>query len=263
MVKHAVLLAGGEGTRLRPFTYYTSKHLLPVFNRPMIFYPLMNLLLLGVKNICIIINKNHKEQWHNLFKGLKLPININIIIQENPEGIPHALKLCEKIIGNHHHYLSLGDNILLGSGMFKRFKEAVDKNSDSSVILGYHVRNPSDFGVVKYSKNGSVLKIIEKPKIPPSNMAIVGLYKFPPDAFLLIEKLKKSKRNEYEIADLINLYLGEKRCYLMESDSATDFWLDAGSIESLVSATNFLKELSVNGNIDLANLENFDFKVNN
>ena len=260
MVKHAVLLAGGEGTRLRPFTYYTSKHLLPIYNKPMIFYPLMNLLLLGVENICIIINKKHKSQWEDLFKGLSLPINISIVIQSKAEGIPHALKLAENFIKNNHHYLALGDNILLGSSMFKRFKEAVDNNINSSVILGFPVRDPSNFGVVKYSKRKEILKVIEKPKTAPSNMAVVGLYKFPPDCFSLINSLKKSQRGEYEIADLINIYLNNKRCSLMESDSATDFWLDAGSIKSLVSATSFIKELSDNGNINLADLENFNFK---
>ena len=258
MVKYAILLAGGEGTRLRPFTYYTSKHLLPVFNRPMIFYPLMNLLLLGVENICIVINEKHKSQWEGLFKGINLPININIVIQDQAEGIPHGLKICEKYIGNNHHYLALGDNILLGSGMFKRFKEAVEKDFNSSVILGYHVRNPNNFGVVSFSQNGEIDKVVEKPNKPPSNIAVVGLYKFPPDSFKLIDGLKKSKRNEYEIVDLINIYLRQERCTLMKSDSATDFWLDAGNIDAILSATNFLRELSLAGTIELADLDKFN-----
>ena len=254
MVEHAILLAGGSGSRLRPFTYYTSKHLLPVYDKPMIMYPIANLLLLGVKNICIVINPDHEIQWKNFFNKLNLPININLINQKHPEGIPHAQKICEKIIGKKDHYLALGDNILIGSGMLNKFKKMVYDDINKISLIGFRVKNPKEFGVAEFNKNNLIKKVVEKPSIPNSNVAVVGLYKFSSDVFEIFNHINKSSRNEYEVCDLINYYISKDRCNIMISDSVADYWLDTGNINSLISATNFIKELSRSGNVEIANL---------
>ena len=193
MIEYAVLLAGGEGTRLRPFTHYTSKHLLPVNDKPMIFYPLKNLILLGVKNVCIVINPKHYDQWKVLLNNLELNINIELVIQDSAEGIPHALKLCEKYIRQRDHFLALGDNILIGPEMMKNFSNIVEKKNGAAII-GYPVKNTQDFGVAEFNNNGKLLKVIEKPTKTKSNLAVVGLYKFDADVFSMFDQLQKSKK---------------------------------------------------------------------
>ena len=254
MVHTAILLAGGNGTRLLPFTSYTSKHLLPVFDRPMIFYPLTNLVLLGVTKICLIINPEHRLQWESLLSKTHLDATVYLIEQEKPEGIPQAITLCEEFIGTEPFYLALGDNILLGAGLLNRVIAAVDNNPSGALIISYQVNDPQDFGVVEIDQSGELLRVIEKPKIPPSNLAVVGLYKFDCHAIEYTRSLSKSDRGEYEIADLINAYVSENRCAMITCDSASDYWLDTGTIEALTSASVFLRELKQSGVKVIANL---------
>ncbi len=254
-IKHGVLLAGGDGTRLRPFTYYTSKHLLPVHNKPMIFYPLMNLILLGVENVCLIINPKHESTWNQLLSNLKLPININLVRQEKPEGIPEAFPLCEKLINYSDHYLALGDNILIGSGILDKFKNLGEINPKHSIILGYPVKNPQEFGVAELNKNGEVTSIVEKPLNTKSNLAVVGLYKFTSEVFEFFKRITKSDRGEFEIVDILKLYLEKKKLSILNINNATDYWLDTGNIDSIISATNFLSKLSESKVVDIANIE--------
>lgn len=256
----AILLAGGEGTRLRPFTHYTSKHLLPVFDKPMIFYPLSNLILLGVKKVCIVINPKHYEQWCQLLSSVDINIEIVLVLQDRPEGIPHAVILCEEHIKGKSFYLSLGDNLLLGSGLLNRFNERINEGEEQCVILGYPVKDPTKFGIAEFEEDlkgqKKLKKILEKPQQSISNLAIVGLYYFSSGAFNVAKTLQKSSRGEYEIADLINHYIRKDRCNLMQCNLTTDFWLDTGTPEALVSASIFLREINNSGEKILGNLGN-------
>jgi len=256
----AILLAGGEGTRLRPFTHYTSKHLLPVFDKPMIFYPLSNLILLGVKKVCIVINPKHHQQWCQLISSFDINIEIILVLQDKPEGIPHGITLCEEHLNGKDFYLSLGDNLLLGSGLLNRFKEQINEGGGQCVIIGYPVKDPSNFGVAEFDTDESghkkLKKIVEKPKQTISNLAVVGLYFFSSSAIDVAKNLKKSGRGEYEIADLINYYIMEDMCALMSCNLATDFWLDTGTPEALVSASIFLREINSSGEKIIGDLGN-------
>ena len=254
MIKKAILLAGGEGTRLRPFTLYTSKHLLPVFNKPMIVYPLTNLILLGVETVYLVINAVHRTQWEALIRSLDLSVDILLIEQERPDGIPQAISLCERYLDGDPFFLALGDNILLGSGLLNRFYSQICDNPEDSVIISYKVSNPKFFGVAELDDDGELIKIVEKPTDIVSNLAIVGLYKFNSDAPLLVRDLKKSARGEYEIADLINQYIAMQKCQMLACNEASDYWLDTGTIESITSAAIFLRELNLSGIKVIGNL---------
>lgn len=258
----AILLAGGNGTRLKPFTYYTSKHLLPVFDKPMIYYPLSNLILLGVKKVCIVINPNHHEQWKELFGSINIDIEIVLVLQKKPEGIPHGISLCEEHVKGKSFYLALGDNLILGSGLLNRFNDMIIEGEDHSVIIGYPVKDPTQFGIAEFDtdENGHkrLKKILEKPQRSISNLAIVGLYYFGSSTFEVIDTLQKSSRGEYEIADLINYYISNSRCSLMQCNLATDFWLDTGTPEALVSASILLREMNNSGERFIATLTNSD-----
>jgi len=206
------------------------------------------LLLLGVEEICLVINPKHRAQWCDLINKSKIPAEISIVTQEVAEGIPQGITLCREFIGDNPFYLALGDNILLGSGMLRRIREKAESNQSKSLIIGYEVKNPQDFGVAHLDSQGNVMRVEEKPQNPSSNMAVVGLYKFLSTAFDVCSTLNKGQRNEYEIADVINHYIGIKKCAFLACDSSTDFWLDTGSIESIISASAFLRELHLSGN---------------
>lgn len=254
-VEVAILLAGGDGTRLRPFTFYTSKHLLPVYNKPMIFYPLTNLILLGVNEVLLVINPKHRSQWDSLLQNIDLPIKVVLVEQEVPDGVPKAISLCESYLRSRSFYLALGDNILLASGKLSELKEEGKKETNAAVVIGFPVKNPESFGVAKFDKRRRLCGVVEKPANAPSNIAIIGLYKFDSEAPNLVKKLKKSKRGEFEIADLINQYINEKKCHLIECNTATDFWLDTGNIAAIDSASNLLRELQIGGGGRIGALE--------
>ena len=241
----AILLAGGSGSRLMPFTTYTSKHLLPIDNVPMIFYPLKNLQLIGVKVVYLIINKEHYEQWNALISRYDFKMKIELIIQDLPKGIPHAMKCCEKYIKNDQFIVSLGDNVIISSMFLNKFrKEMINKNN--SLICGFHVNDPTPFGVAAFDKSQNLIEVIEKPNNPPSNIAIAGFYKFPKKVFLEIEKLKFSDRGELEISDLINKYIKSTSCDFLSNNSHSDFWIDTGTHDALIRATNFIRDLKNN-----------------
>ena len=247
----AILLAGGNGTRLRPFTLYTSKHLLPVFDKPMIYYPLTNLILMGVKKVCIIINPVHRDQWEALFNLIDIDVEIVLVPQEKPEGIPQAITLCKDHVEGKSFYLSLGDNLLLGSGLLNRFNNEIIQGEDQSVIVGYPVEDISKFGIAEFDIDDhgqeKLKHIIEKPEHSESNLAVIGLYYFGPCACDVTATLQKSARGEYEIADLINHYINKDKCSLVRCNVATDFWLDTGSPEALISASVLLREMKSSG----------------
>ena len=248
--KEAILLAGGSGSRLRPFTFYTSKHLLPIDNVPMIFYPLKNLALLGVSKVFLIINENHLNQWNKLISEYDFNMEIVLVVQDKPLGIPDAILKCESKIKGDSFVVSLGDNVIIASNFINRCKESFSKN-DYATICAFTVSDAKPFGVAKFDDHGSLIEIIEKPDNPPSNKAIIGFYNFPKNSFKKIKDLEFSDRGELEIADLINAYIAENRCKLIESDSISDFWLDTGTNESMVVATNFIRDLKRNHGLEI------------
>lgn len=243
-ITEAVLLAGGLGTRLRPFTHYTSKHLLPVFELPMIFYPLKNLQLLGIKEVFLIVNKEHVPQWESLLSAYSFQMSIKLVVQDKPLGIPAAISLCRLKIKKEKFLVALGDNIIIASEFIRKFRVETEKSANKAVIVGFSVPDPRPFGVARFH-NEKLTEVVEKPEIPPSDLAIVGLYMFSRSCFEKIEELDFSARGELEIADLINSYLAEEQCILVKaSDNANDYWLDTGTITSINMASQFLKHLS-------------------
>jgi glucose-1-phosphate thymidylyltransferase len=255
----AILLAGGSGSRLKPFTIYTSKHLLPIDDVPMIFYPLKNLQLIGVTQIYMIVNESHFYQWQALISKYDFGMKIDLVIQDTPGGIPHAMKCCEKLIKGDNFIVALGDNVIIASMFINTFKLEM-QNTNNATICGFSVNDPSPFGVATFDEFNNLIKIIEKPKVPPSNIAIGGFYKFPKNVFSHINNLKYSSRGELEISDLINIYIDDNSCDLVASLSHSDYWIDTGNCDAIVKATNFIREMKINSGNDFAK---FPLLINN
>ena len=235
-----IILAGGSGSRLFPITNYTSKHLIPVYNKPMVYYPLSTLMLAGVKDILIICKSADLNDFRKLLgDGSYLGVKINYEIQKKPTGIAEALKIGKKFIKNSDVYLILGDNIFYGAGLQSYF-ETIHKNRDNSYIFGSYVKNPKEFGIVNKLKNR--LKIIEKPKKPKSNIAVTGLYFYPNKFLKYVEDLKRSKRGELEITDLNELLSKKKKIKLFEFGRGFA-WFDCGTASGLLEAATFIKTI--------------------
>ncbi len=235
-----IILAGGYGSRLFPITSYTSKHLLPVYNKPMIYYPLSTLMLAGVKDILIICKSIDLSNFKKLFgNGSYLGIKISFEIQKKPSGIAEALKIGKKFIKDSDVYLVLGDNIFYGAGLQKYF-EIIQKNRGNSYIFGSYVKNPKEFGIISKSKER--LKITEKPKKPKSNIAVTGLYFYPNKLLKFVEKLKRSKRGELEITDFNDLLSKKKKLKLFEFGRGFA-WFDCGTASGLLEAAAFIKTI--------------------
>ena len=254
-VTEAILLAGGHGKRLQPFSFFTSKHLLPVDDVPMIFYPLKNLQLIGIKKVFLIVNEEHLDQWNCLLSKFDFGMSIHIVIQNKPLGIPAAIQCCSKLILGKSFLVALGDNVIIASNFLNEFKKhmTVDK---TATICGFKVSNPQAFGVAQFNEDGTLIRVVEKPVNPPSDFAIAGFYQFPYSAFEIIEHLNYSDRGELEVADLINNFISEGSCTFIGSKNASDYWIDTGTNESLVRATNFIRDLKKNSGVLLANFKN-------
>lgn len=234
-----IILAGGKGTRLSPITQFTVKQLLPVYDKPMIYYPLTLLILAGVTEILIICNPEDKNTFEKVFRdGSDLGIKISIEIQKKPNGIPDAFVIGENFIGDSNVSLILGDNLFFGTNVYKKLEKAT-KETDRASIFATPVINPKEFGVLTVKKD-KIKSIIEKPKRTSSNLAITGLYSYPSDVVDKARYLKKSERGETEITDLNKIYLDEgKLDYTIFSRG--NAWFDCGSFESLNEASNFVK----------------------
>ena len=220
-----IILAGGSGSRLYPITNYTSKHLIPVYNKPMIYYPLSTLMLAGVKDILIICKSIDLNNFKKLFgNGSYLGIKIRFEIQKKPSGIAEALKIGKSFIKKSDVYLILGDNIFYGAGLQNYF-ETIQNNRDKSYIFGSYVKNPQEFGIVNKLKNR--LKIVEKPKKPKSNIAITGLYFYPNNCLKYVSNLKRSKRGELEITDFNEILSKKNQLRLFEFGRGFA-WFDCG-----------------------------------
>ena len=256
-----ILLAGGSGTRLYPLTKTMSKQLLPVYDKPMIYYPLSTLMLFNIKDILIISTPKDIPNIKSLFDdGSKLGLNISYKIQEHPNGIAEAFLLGKDFIENDDVCLILGDNIFYMGDQFCKFKKEIDKNKGAkATIFAYHVSDPERFGVVEFDNSFNVLSIEEKPSKPKSNYASVGLYFYPGDVVKKAERLKPSARGELEITDLNNLYLNEKKLSVVPMNRG-NAWLDAGTPDSLMDAGQFVQIIEKRQALKIACIEEIAYR---
>ena len=253
-----IILAGGSGTRLYPLTNIISKQLLPVYDKPMINYPLSTLMLFGIKEILIISTPQDTPNIEKFFgDGSKYGLKLSYKVHE-PKGIAEAFILGADFIGNDEVCLILGDNIFYMGDQIKKINEAV-KEDGNATVFGFHVADPQRFGVVEFDKEGKVLSIEEKPKEPKSNYAVVGLYFYPPDVVEKARNLKPSKRGELEITDLNNLYLDEGRLNVVTLKRG-NAWLDAGTPQSLLDAANFIEMIERRQDLKIACIEEIAYK---
>jgi len=254
MIKKGIILAGGKGTRLSPLTKIINKQLLPLYDKPLIFYPLSVLMLAGIREVLIITNSGQKKLFQNILgNGSGLGIKINYKEQKKPNGLPEAFIIGEKFINNDDVALILGDNFFYGQGFTNRIKDCIN-NNDGATIFTYIVNNPSDYGIAELNKNNEIIKITEKPKKSNSKFAITGLYLFDNQVVKLSKKLKPSKRNELEIVDLIRKYLQQKRLKA-EFIGRGSAWLDTGTIENLNETSQFIASIERRQGLKIGCLE--------
>ena len=253
-----IILAGGSGTRLYPLTKVTSKQLLPIYDKPMIYYPMSILMLAGIRDILIISTPEDTPRFEALLgDGHQFGVHLSYKVQPSPDGLAQAFILGEEFIGDDSVAMILGDNIFHGHGLTKRVRLAASQERGATVF-GYYVDDPERFGVVEFDGNGKAISLEEKPLKPKSNYAVTGLYFYDNRVVEYAKSLKPSKRNEYEITDLNNIYLnnGELNVSLL-GDGFT--WLDTGTHESLVDATNFVKTIEEHQHRKIACLEEIGF----
>ena len=259
MIKKGIILAGGYGTRLGPLTKGVNKQLLPLYDKPLIYYPLSVLMLAGINNILIITNKDEKSNFIKLLgDGSQLGIKITFLEQSRPKGLPDAFIIGKNFIGKDDVVLILGDNFFYGQGFTNRLKNALKKNNGATIFT-YIVNNPSDYGILETSKRNKIKKIIEKPFRPKSNLAITGLYFFDHKVINFAKSLKPSKRNELEIVDLLNIYLKKKllRAEFMGRGSA---WLDTGNATNLFNASQYIAAIEERQGLKIACIEEIAYQ---
>lgn len=240
-----IILAGGAGTRLYPLTMVTSKQLLPVYDKPMIYYPMSVLMNAGIRDILIISTPQDTPRFEELFgDGHQFGLHLTYAVQSNPDGLAQAFIIGEEFIGSSTVAMILGDNIFAGHGLNKRLKAAVDnaESGKGATVFGYYVDDPERFGIVEFNKEGKAVSIEEKPAIPKSNYCVTGLYFYDNKVVSYAKKLRPSARGELEITDINRIYLelGELNVELLGQGFT---WLDTGTHESLVDATNFVKTM--------------------
>ncbi len=256
-----IILAGGAGTRLYPLTKIMSKQLLPVYDKPMIYYPLSTLMLFGIKDILIISTPEDTPNIERLFgTGGHWGLNLQYVVQPEPKGIAEAFVLGADFIGDEPVCLILGDNIFYMGEQFHTFRDAVNKTkNESATIFAYHVSDPQRFGVVEFDKNNQAVSIEEKPAHPKSNYVSVGLYFYPADVVEKARLLKPSARGELEITDLNNMYLHEGRMNVVPMRRG-NAWLDAGTPESLLEASAFVQIIEKRQGLKIACVEELAYR---
>ena len=258
MIKKGIILAGGVGTRMSPITKAVNKQLLPIYDKPLIFYPLSVLMLAGIRDILIIVNKGQLNQFRKILpNGNNLGIKISYAEQAKPRGLPDAFVVGEEFIGKENVALILGDNFFYGQSLTKRLQECVKLKSGAIVLL-HPVRNPSLYGIASINKKNKIVKIIEKPKKHFSNLAITGLYFFDNKVINYSKNLKPSKRKEVEIVDLLNKYKNKKKLSA-NFIGRGGAWLDTGSIEDFYNTSAFVSALENRQGLKIACLEEIAF----
>ena len=255
-----IVLAGGAGTRLYPLTMVTSKQLLPVYDKPMIYYPLSTLMLAGIRDILIISTPTDLPNFERLLgDGSQFGIHLSYKVQPSPDGLAQAFLLGEEFIGDNCCAMVLGDNIFYGSGFRARLKQAAaDAQQGRASIFGYYVNDPERFGIVEFDENGKVISVEEKPQHPKSNYCITGLYFYDNRVVEMAKRVKPSARGELEITDLNRFYLedGTLNVQLLSRGYA---WLDTGTMDSLVDAADFVRTIETRQGSQIAALEEIAF----
>ena len=259
-----IVLAGGSGTRLYPLTKVVSKQLLPVYDKPMIYYSLSTLMLSGIKDILIISTPQDIDLYRRLFgNGNQYGLYLSYAIQPNPDGLAQAFILGEEFIGDDDVALVLGDNIFYGTGFSGKLKNCVKivENQKKAVVFGYEVKNPERYGVVGFDQQDNALSIEEKPKKPKSNVAVVGLYYYPNSVVNIAKNVKPSERGELEITSVNSYYLKDNNLKV-EKLGRGFAWLDTGTIDAINNASNYIRTIEERQGLKIACLEEIAFKNN-
>ena len=255
-----IILAGGSGTRLYPLTEVTSKQLLPVYDKPMIFYPLSTLMLAGIRDILIISTPRDLPNFEKLLgDGSEYGISLSYKIQEKPNGLAEAFIIGEEFIGKDSVAMILGDNIFYGNGLSLNLKKAVDFTEHGAAVFGYYVDDPERFGIVEFNDKGEAVSIEEKPEHPKSNYCVTGLYFYDNSVVKYAKSLKPSKRGELEITDLNRIYLEEGRLNVITLGRGYA-WLDTGTVDALSDATEFVKVIEKRQGVMISAIEEIAYK---
>lgn len=254
-----IILAGGSGTRLHPLTLAVSKQLMPIYDKPMIYYPLSTLMWAGIKNILIISTPHDLPLFKNLLgDGKQFGCQFEYAIQEAPNGLAEAFIIGEDFIGDDKVALILGDNIFYGTGLAKLLQE--NNNPDGGIIYAYHVHDPERYGVAEFNDEGQVISIEEKPEKPKSNYAVPGIYFYDNDVVSIAKNIKPSNRGELEITDINKEYLKRKKLTVSVLDTGTA-WLDTGTFNSLMQASQFVQVIEERQGLKIGAIEEVAYKM--